>query len=173
MRPAPLYLSTLIIAAAAAFAAPAAQAAGAGVEVGTTPTAGDLDLPLYGGAAARRDAGEDGNGIKLSLWGGTLGFKLAVAKYRSADPVESVAAFYRDALARFGPVLDCSAPRARAAAASSESKTLSCNADDKAETGGKLYKAGTKDNQRVVHVKPAAGGARGADFDLVRLEAGG
>ena len=171
MRATSLYLSTLVIAAAAALAAPAAQAAGAGLEVGTTPTAGDLDLPLYAGAAARRDAGEDGNGLKLSLWGGTLGFKLAVAKYRSTDPVDLVATFYRDALARFGPVLDCSAPRARAAAASSEGKTLSCNADDKAEPGGRLYKAGTKDNQRVVHVKPASDGARGADFDLVRLEA--
>jgi len=169
MRPLPLYLATLFVAATAALAAPAVQAAG--LEVGTAPSAGDLDLPLYAGATARRDVGEDGHGIKLSLWGGTLGFKLAVAKYRSADTVDSVAAFYRDALARFGPVLDCSNPPARSAAASSDSKVLACEAGDKAEAGGRLYKAGTKANQRVVHIKPAGEGARGVDFDLVRLEA--
>jgi hypothetical protein len=136
----------------------------------TTPTAADLDLPLYAGATVRRDAGDDGHGINLSLWGGSVGFKLAVAKYHSADAVDPVAAFYREALSRFGPVLDCSAPRTKTASAAADSKVLACSAEDKAGPGGRLYKAGTKDNQRVVNVKPAADG-RGTDLELVRLEA--
>ena len=170
MRHITLYLSTFVLALSAALVSPAAQAAGAGVQMSTTPTAEDLDLPLYAGATARRDAGDDGHGINLSLWGGSIGFKLAVAKYHSADAVDPVASFYREALSRFGPVLDCSKPRPGTASAATDAKTLSCNADDKAGPGGRLYKAGTKDNQRVVNLKPAADG-RGTDLDLVRLEA--
>jgi hypothetical protein len=170
MRPTTLYLSTVFLALCAALAAPAAEAAGAGLQMSTTPTAEDLDLPLYAGATVRRDAGDDGHGVNLSLWGESIGFKLAVAKYHSADAVEPVAGFYREALARFGPVLDCSVPRPKPAAAAADSKVLACNAEDKAGPGGRLYKAGTKDNQRVVNLKPAADG-RGTDLDLVRVEA--
>jgi hypothetical protein len=169
MRPISLYLSTVALAFAAALAAPAAHA-GAGMQLSTTPTAEDLGLPLYAGATVRRDAGDDGHGLNLSLWGGTFGFKLAVAKYHSADAVDPVANFYREALARFGPVLDCSTPRPKAASTAADSKVLACSAEDKAGAGGRLYKAGTKDNQRVVNVKPAADG-HGTDLDLVRLEA--
>jgi hypothetical protein len=170
MRPITLYLSTVSLAFAAAMASPSAAAAGAGLQMNTTPTAEDLDLPLYAGATVRRDAGDDGHGINLSLWGGSVGFKLAVAKYHSADAVDPVASFYRDALSRFGPVLDCSTPRPKTASAASDSKVLACGTEDKAGPGGRLYKAGTKDNQRVANVKPSADG-RGTDIDLVRLEA--
>ena len=59
---------------AAAAAAPAAMAAGAGVELNTDTQPSDVDLPIYPGAAIRRDKGDDGNGLSFSLWGGSVGF---------------------------------------------------------------------------------------------------
>jgi hypothetical protein len=144
-----------------------AVAAGAGIELSDKSSAADVGLPAYPGAAIRRDKDDDGEGLNLSLWGGSLGFKLALVKFTSADSVEKVAGFYRDAMSRYGTVLDCTGPRP-AAPGPTDKKVLACNKDDKGEPGGKLYKVGTPRQQRIVSIKPV--GSR-VEFDLVRVEA--
>lgn len=162
--PSTLLLAVLLVAAAAA---PAAMAAGAGVELNTDTQPAEVDLPIYPGATIRRDKGDDGNGLSFSLWGGSIGFKLALLKYRSTASVDYVAGFYRKALARHGEVLDCSGTQPMAKAApSGDKKALTCG-DGKAEAGGRVYKAGTGEHQRVVSIKAVG---QQVEFDLVRLD---
>lgn len=165
LRPMPtLLLAVLLVLAAAA---PAAMAAGAGVTLNTHTQPAEVDLPIYPGATQRRDQGDDGNGLSFSLWGGSVGFKLALLKYRSTASVDEVAAYYRQALARHGAVLDCSNPPPAAKTASAGGgKALTCG-DGKVEAGGRVYKAGTGEHQRVVSIKPVG---QQVEFDLVRLD---
>jgi hypothetical protein len=155
-----------LIAVATLAGAPPAVAAGAGIELNHPSSTSDVGLPAYPGAVIRRDAPDDGDGLNLALWGGSLGFKLALVKFSSGDPVDKVAAFYRDAMARYGTVLDCTGPRP-AAPAPTDKKVLACNKDDKGEAGGKLYKVGTPNQQRIVHIKPLSGRV---EFDMVKIE---
>lgn len=158
-------LSALLIAASMATAVPPAAAAGAGVELNERSSPADVGLPAYPGATIRRDKPDDGEGLNLSLWGGSLGFKLALVKFSTTDPVDKVAAYYREAMGRYGTVLDCTGPRP--AAPPADKKVLACNKDDKGEPGGRLYKVGTPQQQRIVSIKPAGGRV---EFDMVRVE---
>lgn len=173
MTPAPKLhplTSTLAFAvfAVAVAALPAiCRAAGAGIELNDKSTATDVGLPAYPGASLHVDKDGDKGALNLSLWGGSLGFKLMLVKYTSPDPVDKIAGFYRDAMGRYGTVLDCSGPHT-ASTASSDKKVLTCNKDDKAESGGRLYKVGTPQLQRIVSIKPVGGRI---EFEMLKIEA--
>lgn len=147
-------------------AAQAAEGFKAGLEVRGDAQIADIGLPPYPGAVPQRDEGEDGPGATLGLWGGSLGFRLVVLKFASSDGVEPVARFYREALARSGPVLDCSQPEP---APVPGAKTLRCNSD-KPAAGGQLYKAGQPNRLHVVAVEPGPQG-KGSRFVLLRMVA--
>ena len=155
---------------ASAHAAQPASGGGfsAGIEVHPSASAADIGLPVYPGAAPQPGKGDDSAAATLGLWGGSLGFHLAVLKYASPAPLDSVAAYYRDAMGRYGTVLDCSQPRPPAN--DDAKKALRCGKDDKADAGGKLYKVGTTSDQRIVSIKPAGGGV---SFQLVPIETHG
>jgi hypothetical protein len=143
----------------------------AGITISKQATAKDVGLPVYPGATPHKDPKDD-SGANFGLWGGSFGLKLAVLKLDSGDSAEKVAAFYRKALAKYGPVLDCSNSTGKAAdngQNSDKSGKLTCG-DDKPDAGELLFKAGTKEKQHVVSVKPVAAGV---NIDLVYLEARG
>jgi len=146
----------------------------AGITVSAQATAREVGLPIYPGAKAHKEAGEDSGAANLGLWGGSFGFKLVVLKLESGDAPEKVAVFYRKALAKYGPVLDCSNPPAGKSTEKSsdddKSTKITCG-DDKPDGGGQLFKSGTKEKQHIVAVKPLAGG--GSDFQLLYVEAKG
>ncbi|MGA3210507.1 MAG: hypothetical protein ABSD20_04315 [Terriglobales bacterium] len=128
----------------------------------------EVGLPVYPGARPHKDKDDDSSGANLGLWGGTFGFKLAVMKLESADAPEKVTAFYRKALAKYGPVLDCSNNAAKDKQKSdSSTKQLSCG-DDRPDKGGMLFKSGTKQEQHIVGIKPDGTGTL---FQLVFVEA--
>jgi hypothetical protein len=163
-------LSLATLAACAAPAPPSAvasgQAFGAGFSVAGQVDAADLELPLYPGAQLLREGGEDKSAVHLQLWGGSLGFKLAAAKYHSPDEPEQVARFYRARLARLGTVLDCGAPDAPRGKSRDEGP-LSCG-NDRPAAGEQLYKVGQPRNFWVVAVKrPEQGGTQ---LSLVRVQ---
>jgi len=157
----------------------------AGITISAQATAKEVGLPIYPGAKAHKEAGDDSNAANLGLWGGSFGFKLVVLKLESADAPDKVAAFYRKALAKYGPVLDCGNPPAGKAPDKSPDKSLgkapdkssdddkstklTCG-DDKPDAGGQLFKSGSKEKQHIVGIKPIAGGS---DFQLLYLEAKG
>ncbi len=144
---------------------------GAGVVVSGKATAKDVGLPLYPGSIPHKDKDEHSEGANLGLWGGGVGFKLVVLKMESGDSTEKIAAYYKKALSKYGPVLDCSNPSSNTdgAAKDDSSKTLTCG-DDKPEKGGLLFKAGTKEKQHIVAIQP---NGQGSLYQLINMGAWG
>jgi hypothetical protein len=141
---------------------------GAGVYVGADANAKDVGLPIYPGARPHKDKDNDTPATKLGLWGGSFAFKIAVIKMESNDSPDKIAAFYRKALAKYGPVLDCtnSSTSSSDKDKSESSKKLECG-DDKPDAGGMLFKSGTKEKQHIVGVQP---NGTGAVFQLVYVQ---
>jgi len=115
----------------------------------------DVGLPLYPGARSHKEKSEDSPALQLGLWGHAWGFKLAVLKLESNDPPDKITTFYRKALATYGKVLNCADSTK---AAEGQDKAASKNAldcqDDHPESGETLLKAGAKEKQHIVSVKP-------------------
>ena len=142
---------------------------GAGVVFNKQATAKDVGLPVYPGAKPHKDDKDDSPSVKMGLWGSTFGFKLAVMKMDSNDAPEKIADYYKKALAKYGPVLNCSEATAKTNANDDHksSKQLDCG-DDKPEKGGLLFKAGTKEKQHIVGIQQDG---QGTIFQLVYVEA--
>jgi hypothetical protein len=141
----------------------------AGLVISAQATAKQAGLPLYPGARPHKDDKNDSPAANLGLWGSSFGFKLVVLKMESDDSPEKVAAFYQKALARYGSVLNCSdssKPQSDKDR-SDTSKKLTCE-DDHADSGGMLFKAGTKEKQHIVGVKT---NGTGCTFQLIFVEA--
>lgn len=142
---------------------------GAGLVISPEAKAKDVGLAIYPGSKPHKD--DDSTSANLGLWGGGAGFKLAVLKMETADSPAKVAEYYKKALAKYGTVLDCSKssgkPQSQNAEKDDSSKTLTCG-DDKAESGGMLFKSGTKDKQHIVNVQPQGSGTF---YQLVYLNA--
>ncbi len=122
------------------------------------------------------DSKDEKSGVGLSLWGGSFGIRLQVLKFRSSDGVDKVSGFYRDALTRYGKVLDCSVrtsdDEARDNADKKERKSirLRCSKED-AGNGKLVFKVGTDDKHfRMVSIQREADGTH---FQLVNLAVNG
>ena len=121
-----------------------------GVTLGKNASAKDIGLPIYPGSKLHKDEPND-SGANLGLWGGGTGFKLSVMKMETADAPTDVAAFYKKALSQYGKVLDCTVNNNKTE--DNSSKALTCGSD-KPDEGGMLFKAGTKEKQHIVSIKP-------------------
>lgn len=154
--------------AGAAGAAHAGEGFSGGIEARPDASVDDVGLPAYPGAVRQQDRGDDKSAVTLGLWGGSFGLKLVVLKFASGDRLDSVAAFYRDALGRYGKVLDCSQPPPKATPRVDKS-VLDCDGDTP-EPGERLYKVGTPKAQRIVSLKQVGNSVH---FQMVRLEATG
>lgn len=128
----------------------------------------EVGLPLYPGARPHKEKSDDNPAMQLGLWGHTWGFKLAVMKLESDDSPEKITSFYRKALTRYGKVLNCadSSKADEGQDKSAAKNALDCQ-DDHPESGEAVLKAGTKEKQHIVSVKPAGGVSV---FQLVYLE---
>jgi hypothetical protein len=139
---------------------------GAGLVFSGKATDNDVGLPIYPGAKPHKDTTSDESAAaRMGLWGGGVGFKLAVMKMESIDSQAKVADFYRKALARYGRVLDCTEGAAGDPGKDGSSGALTC-ADDKPDKGGMLFKAGTKEKQHIVSIEP---NGKGTNFALIYL----
>jgi hypothetical protein len=134
-------------------------------------SAKDVGLPLYPGARPHKDKSDESPAVRLGLWGGNSGFKLAVLKLESNDAPEKVAAFYRKALAKYGKVVNCggSSETAGEKEKGDSSHELGCE-DQQPESGELVLKAGTKEEEHVVGIK-ASGDL--TVFQLVYVETRG
>ncbi len=126
-----------------------------GLSASKQASAREIGLPLYPGAREHKDKSDDSPAVQLGMWAGSSGFKLVVLKMASDDAIEKVAAFYRKALAKYGKVLNCdgSSGTASGKGKSDSSNELSCE-DDRPQGGGLLLKAGTKQKQHIVGIRP-------------------
>jgi hypothetical protein len=140
----------------------------AGLVIKAQATAKEVGLPIYPGAKPSKEDGDGSAAANLGLWGSSFGFKLVVLKMASGDSPEKVSAFYQKELRKYGPVLNCSDPSKMSDKDKSDSsKKLTCG-DDKPDAGGLLFKAGSKEKQHIVSVKP---NGSGCIFHMVYLEA--
>jgi len=142
----------------------------AGIDIQPRSSMREIGLPVYPGAmpAPKDDDGDGDEGnVSMSLWGGSFGMKLQVAKFQSTDSIDAIQGFYRDALARYGKVLDCGG--ASISAGASESRTelrLSCGKDDHHD-GKHVLKVGDSDKDfRLVALKQEG---KLVTIDIVRL----
>ncbi len=143
----------------------------AGLVLSARATAKEVGLPIYPGSIPHKDQDKDNDSpaTKLGLWGASFGFKLVVLKMESKDAPRKVADYYQKALARYGTVLDCTNAARPPQAKDENSAKLTCG-DDKPDTGGMLFKAGTKEKQHIVGVQL---NGTGAVFQLLYVEARG
>ena len=143
----------------------------AGLIVSARATAKEVGLPIYPGAIPHKDQDQDNDSpaAKLGLWGTSFGFKLVVLKLESKDAPKKIADYYQKALARYGTVLDCTNTAQLQQPKDEKSEKLTCG-DDRPETGGMLFKAGTNEKQHIVGVQPKG---TGAVFQLLYVEARG
>jgi hypothetical protein len=128
----------------------------AGFNLGKDANAKDVGLPLYPGSHRHKDTNDDSSALNMGLWGGQSGFKMALIKMESTDSPEKIAAFYRKALARYGKVVTCPADAAPANAKNPPDAALNCDSDssDHHEKNETELKAGTKEKQHIVGIKP-------------------
>jgi hypothetical protein len=140
-----------------------------GLVISAQATAKEAGLPLYPGARPHKEDKDDTTAGKFGLWGSSFGFKLVLLKMESNDSPEKVAAFYQKALSKYGAVLNCSdSSKAQSDKDKNESSNKLTCGDDHADAGGLLFKAGSKEKQRIVSVKP---NGTGCIFNIVYLEA--
>ena len=167
-----LRYALVVFAAVVAAVFVAASSHAAGLDLHVDADASDVGLPAYPGATKKSDKGGDGAGFSFGVWGESFGIKVAVVSYRSVASVDAVAAFYRDALGKYGPVLDCTHNVKRRDGRrhdddkSDKERPVACD-DDTVEAGGRLFKVGTNHAQRLVKVTPWHDGA---SFELVHVE---
>lgn len=75
------------------------------VRAGTT-NAADVGLPVYPGAAIAPDKDGD-KSADVHMGFGQWQLRVKVVNYKSSDPQDKVLAFYRNALGRYGNVIEC------------------------------------------------------------------
>ena len=141
----------------------------AGLIVSARATAKEVGLPVYPGAIPHLDKDNESSAAKLGMWGSSFGFKLVVLSMESKDAPRKIADYYQKALAKYGPVLDCTNAPRTPKNRDERSDALTCD-DDQPEKGGMLFKAGTKERQHIVGVQPHGAGTV---FQLLYIEARG
>lgn len=120
-------------------------------------SATEIGLPAYPGATLAKDT-EDDNSADLGFTFGDTHFRILVAKYVTTDTPESVLAFYRKPLARYGEVLEYNDGKPVGALTAAHNG-LGCSeqkeggltvTDDRLSSGGHELRAGSPHQFRVV-----------------------
>lgn len=142
----------------------------AGIRLNGEASMHDIGLPSYPGAVAQSDHAGDKSALSFGLWGGAFGLQLQVRKFASTDDADTVAAFYRKAMTRYGEVLDCSQappkPAKNSGAAKPDDKALSCDEGER-KPGKRVYKVGSDSkNFRVVSLQAVE---TGVHFQVLRV----
>jgi hypothetical protein len=134
--------------------------------------AADVGLPTYPGAKPYTHDDNSSDSANVDISTPLFGLKVVAVQLESADDLEKVAAYYRQALSKYGPILECSdaAKRKRKTEVpATGDDELTCDPD---EPGSHkvVYKVGTDKNQRIVALKPHG---RGTQFSLVHVDTRG
>jgi hypothetical protein len=132
-----------------------------------------MGLPIYPGAERVKKNDKDSGSADVNLSFGGFQLRVKAASYRSTDSPEKLAAFYRQALGRYGDVIQCSNNRpVGTLTRTSEGLTCDNNKDNHVtvneDLSGKTeLKAGSKQHQHIVSIDPEGSGTK---FGLVALD---
>lgn len=131
---------------------------------------GETGIRVYPGAIKLQGKSEDTDSARVQFSLGDYGLKVIAVKLKSDDGRDQIADFYRNELARFGTVLDCTVPEpAERSKRETKSRTLTCDGE-RAKRNGFLFKAGAKANQRIVSIEPKGNATH---ISLVHIEVRG
>jgi hypothetical protein len=142
-----------------------------GIHVSKDAEEGDVGLPVYPGAR-KKTKDEDGEekAANVNISAGRFGLKVVAIEYESGDPPDKLVSYYRDQLKKYGKVLECHTSRqghGTSTGDNDESNDLKCEGDN---NGRNIeLKVGTKQNQHIVAIEPAANG-KGCSFGLVHVQ---
>jgi hypothetical protein len=145
-----------------------------GVQVKTNNDTGvaGIGLPVYPGAElVKKDKDNGSADVNLSF--GKFQLRIKAAKYKTSDSPDKVTAFYRDALKRYGTVIQCNHDQPVGSPTQTD-EGLTCSDGDRkhvevsADTSGKTeLKTGSKQHQHIVAIDPDGSGTK---FGLVMLD---
>jgi len=142
-------------------------------------SAADLGLPVYPGAQIAPDS-EGDRSADIHMGFGKWQLRVKVVTYLTPDAQDKVLAFYKNALGRFGTVLQCDDGHAVGTPAVT-SEGLSCRNDSHARVqwndngngntvdndNGLSLRAGSVHNQHIVAFKTSSAGTK---YSLVEVE---
>ena len=146
-----------------------------GMQVKTNDAAvqSGLGLPIYPGAELVKKKDKDNGSADVNLSFGGFQLRVKAAGYRSADSPDKLTAFYRQALGRYGDVIQCSNNKpVGTLTRTSEGLTCDNNKEnhvtlDEDLSGKTELKAGSKQHQHIVSIDPEGSGTK---FGLVALD---
>jgi hypothetical protein len=146
-----------------------------GVKVKTNNDAAveGIGLPVYPGAELAKKKDKNNGSADVNLSFGKFQLRVKAASYRTPDTPEQVNAYYRDALKKYGSVIQCNHDQPIGTPTRTE-EGLTCSENDKkaAEAASPdsvkfELKAGSKQHQHIVAIEPEN---RGTKFGLVALD---
>jgi len=132
-----------------------------------------MGLPVYPGAERVKKHDKDSGSADVNLSFGGFQLRVKAASYRSTDSPDKLTAFYRQALGRYGDVIQCSNNKpVGTLTRTSEGLTCDNNKDkhvsvDEDLSGKMELKAGSKQHQHIVSIDPEGSGTK---FGLVALD---
>ncbi|MGA7525010.1 MAG: hypothetical protein WBW84_21345 [Acidobacteriaceae bacterium] len=146
-----------------------------GLHVRTDQTSAvDLGLPVYPGAQINPDKDGD-KSADVHLGFGQWQMSVRVVSYDTPDASDKVVAFYRNAMGRFGDVIECQGHHA-VGKLSTTSEGLSCNEESRGsvqvnglddDDSGLTLRAGSRRHQHIFALKHSDEGTR---FALIELQ---
>ncbi|HEX4007640.1 MAG TPA: hypothetical protein VHX60_15800 [Acidobacteriaceae bacterium] len=140
-------------------------------------SAADLGLPAYPGAQISPDR-EGDKSADVHMGFGQFQLRVKVVTYESADAQDKVLAFYRNAMGRFGDVLECDGNKP-VGTPTVTAEGLTCHDDSHGhvningsddgltDDSGLTLRAGSKRHQHILAFKSVSGGTK---YSLVELE---
>jgi hypothetical protein len=138
-----------------------------GFQISEDATPRSVGLPAYPGATPYK-GDDDSSGADIGISLPFFGLKVVAVELETTDEPKKVAAFYREAMAKYGDVVQCDDGARRDEWLGKRDRSegddaLKCN-DDEPGSHFVVYKVGTEKNQRVVAIKPLG---EGTQFNLV------
>jgi hypothetical protein len=132
-----------------------------------------MGLPVYPGAELVKKKDKDSGSADVNFSFGGFQLRVKAASYRSADGPDKLTAFYRQALTKYGDVIQCSNNKP-VGTLTRTSAGLTCDNDKEnhvklsEDLSGKTeLKAGSKQHQHIVAIDPDGSGTK---FGLVALD---
>ena len=132
-----------------------------------------IGLPVYPGAELVKKRDKDNGSADVNLSFGKFQLRVKAANYQTPDSPEKVSAFYKDAMRRYGVVIECNRDQPVGTPTQTD-EGLTCSDSGKqhnsvtADASGKMeLKTGSKQHQHIVAIEPNNGGTK---FGLVALD---
>jgi hypothetical protein len=132
-----------------------------------------IGLPVYPGAELVKKKDKDNGSADVNLSFGKFQLRVKAANYRTSDDPEKVSAFYKDAMKRYGSVIECNHDQPVGTPTQTD-EGLTCSDGDKRHqsvevnaSGKTELKTGSKQHQHIVAIEPEGSGTK---FGLVALD---